>query len=267
MSRTYEDTFPLRVEMVCAMRVLARKGCEAPWSAGHASTKIANDLILINRWGPSFATVMPDDILLVDLDRNTIAGKGRHNNTTVLHCEIHRAVVDANTVVHTHPPSVLTFGHFWQLPEFYDQDSCPLAGSIMLLERTHESMDLGKTNADPVAQRFASQPDCMAMIAPNHGSFTWGRTLVQAFWYTLVLEHVCKSNLDVARVAPGMSSKPRPIPLEAAKKIRQQQEGKAERGLDPDGLNLVWEDMLRRLADTDADLLLLREKYKNTKVW
>src|SRR5687768_2237088 len=142
--RTYEDTYPLRIEMVCAMRMLARRGCEAPWSAGHASTKIADDKILINRWGPSFATVMPDDILLVDLDRTTLAGRGRHNNTVVLHREIHRAVPEAHTVVHTHPQAVLTFGNFWQLPELYDQDSCPLAGSILLLERLHESMDLAK---------------------------------------------------------------------------------------------------------------------------
>ena len=267
MPTTYEETFPLRVELVCAMRVLARRGCEAPWAAGHASTKIADDLILINRWGPSFTTVMPDDILLVDLDRTTIAGKGRHNNTTILHCEIHRAVSAAHTVVHTHPPAVLTFGAFWQLPEFYDQDSCPLAGSITLLERTHESMDVGKSNADPIAQRFASHLECQAMIAPNHGSFTWGRTLVQAFWYTLVLEHVCRANLEVARVAPGMPSKPRPIPLDAAIRIRQQQEGKAERGLDPDGLNLLWEDMLLRISETDPELLRLREKYKNSKIW
>jgi ribulose-5-phosphate 4-epimerase/fuculose-1-phosphate aldolase len=60
----YED---LKFNLCCGARMLFRAGLSAG-IAGHLSIKVGAKTMIANRFGPSFGTVMPADVLTLDLD-------------------------------------------------------------------------------------------------------------------------------------------------------------------------------------------------------
>ncbi len=98
-------------------------------NAGHISVMIAPDRMLMNRFGPSFGTLTPHDILTLDFRGNIIEDHtpqkdARVNETVELHGVIHRYNPDLVCALHTHPPATVTFSTFRKVPEIYDQESC-----------------------------------------------------------------------------------------------------------------------------------------------
>lgn len=91
--------------------------------------------MLANRFGPSFGTLPPDDVLLLDWGGNLIEGRGAVNDTIRLHGVIHKRNPSIVAVAHTHPPATVTLGTFRVVPDVWDQEGCLIAkhGSIELV--------------------------------------------------------------------------------------------------------------------------------------
>jgi ribulose-5-phosphate 4-epimerase/fuculose-1-phosphate aldolase len=243
------DLDALRIELCCGMRLLSRRGATAPFIAGHASVKIDDDRLLVNRFGVSFETVTPADLLVIDLGGNVLEGRGRVNQTIRLHCSIHEKSAGAKAAVHSHPPSVVTFSTLAIPPLIYDQESCALAGSIALLDKKHDSLDTSPI----VAEEFAGRPEINAIIAPNHGAFTRGPSMAAAFYFFLVLEHICRRNLAILEAGRAAGVRPQAIDADVAREIQtEQRELKAL----PD----LWNDALDSLRATDPQLLAERDR-------
>ena len=66
----------LKLDMCCAARSLYRAGLGAA-NAGHISVTIAPDRMLMNRFGPSFATMKASDILTLDFRGNILEDHAR----------------------------------------------------------------------------------------------------------------------------------------------------------------------------------------------
>src|SRR5687767_13054360 len=98
----------LKVELCRGARLLYRHGLSTGL-AGHLSVKVGPDAMLANRFGRSFATLVPDDILRLDLRGNVLEGNGQVNDTIRLHGDIHEQNPDFVALAHTHPPAVVTF--------------------------------------------------------------------------------------------------------------------------------------------------------------
>src|SRR5271166_3455521 len=84
----------LKFDICCAARILFRAGLSVA-NAGHISVMIAPDRMLMNRFGPSFGTLAPHDILTLDfrgniLEDHTPQHNARVNETVELHGVIHR---------------------------------------------------------------------------------------------------------------------------------------------------------------------------------
>ncbi len=62
----YDD---LKFNLCCGARMLFRAGLSAG-IAGHLSIKVGPNTMIANRFGPSFGTVTPADVLTLDLDGN-----------------------------------------------------------------------------------------------------------------------------------------------------------------------------------------------------
>ncbi|HKF57452.1 MAG TPA: class II aldolase/adducin family protein, partial [Blastocatellia bacterium] len=64
----YED---LKFDLCCGARILFRNGLS--WGiAGHLSVLVGPNRMIANRFGPSFATVTPGDVLTLDFEGNII---------------------------------------------------------------------------------------------------------------------------------------------------------------------------------------------------
>ena len=238
----------IKFDICCAARILYRQGMSAA-NAGHISVAIAPDRMLMNRFGPSFATLHPNDILTLDFHGNIIEDhtpqkSARLNETVELHSIIHRYNPQAVCVLHTHPPATVTWSTFRKVPEIYDQESCILAGDVAVVEEDYEGLASGEERVKGAALALGQK---RAAILPNHGAITTGPNVQYALFCMILLEGMVARNLSVLSAARATGLTPQPIKPEVAQQVRI---GIAKmNALDP-----LWADLLHRLVATDPEL-------------
>src|SRR5512135_1973516 len=186
----------LKFDICCAARILYRAGLSVA-NAGHLSVAIGSDRMLVNRFGPSFATLAPKDILTVGFGGKILEGEGWVNDTIALHGVIHRENPSIVAVAHTHPPAAVTWSAFRRVPEVYDQESCITAGDIGIVDEDYEGLATGDRNL-PLARMLGEKP---IAILPNHGVVTTGSNMQVATLRMLLVEGTCARNISVAAAA------------------------------------------------------------------
>lgn len=233
----------LKFDICCAARILYRAGLSVA-NAGHISVAVGDNRMLVNRFGPSFATLSPADILTCDFSGKIIDGEGWVNDTIQLHGVIHRHVPDLAALVHTHPPATTTFSTFRKIPEIYDQESCILAGDVAIVEEDYGGLASTEDRVKPMADALR---DHRAILLPNHGAITRGPNVQLATVAMLLLEGMVQRNLSVAASARALGSEPKSIAMEAA--LTAKREIAKIPFLQP-----LWADLLTRLRQTDSEL-------------
>src|SRR5438876_769340 len=236
----YDD---LKLDLCRGARLLFRQGLSVG-IAGHLSIKVAPERMLANRFGPSFGTVVPADILTLDLEGKILDGKGYVNDTIRLHGVIHRHNPDIVALAHTHPPGVVTFSALRVLPEIYDQESCFLAGELGIVEADYSGLAWKEERVRPMAEALRKW---RAILLPNHGAITRGENIQRAVILMLGLEGMVQRNLAVAAAARATGLAPKPITPEVALATKREL-------LSLGALNLVWEDLMAKLRATDPAL-------------
>jgi len=218
-------------------------------NAGHISVRIAPNRMLMNRFGPSFGTLMPHDILTLDfrgdiLEDHTPQKNARVNETVEMHGVIHRYNPELVSALHTHPPATVTFSAFRRVPEIYDQESCLLAGDVAVVEEDSSGLasqeEHLRSTAEPVGRH-------RAVILPNHGAITTGPNVQIALFAMLLLEGMVARNLSVAAAARATGLTPTSIKIEHALAAKM---GIAKMN----ALEPLWADQLHRLLQTDPEL-------------
>lgn len=242
------DHESIKFDICCAARLLFRHGLSVG-NAGHLSVAVGPDEMLVNHFGPSFATLRPENVVRVGFDGRVRDGDAYVNDTIRLHGVIHRENPRAVAVAHTHPPAVVTFSAFRLAPEVYDQESCLLAGDVSVVEDDYEGLASEEGRLMPVAAALGGRP---VVILPNHGAIATGDNIQAAFLRMVLLEGMAQRNLAVAQAARALGREPVAIAPAAALRA------KAEIARIP-VLPLLWRDFLKRLRATDPDLFEGRE--------
>ena len=240
-------TDSIKFDICCAARMLYRAGLSVA-NAGHLSVTIAPDTMLVNRFGPSFATLTPKDILTVSYSGEILEGEGMVNDTIALHGIIHKYNPQIVAVAHTHPPAVVTYSAFRKVPEIYDQESCILAGDVAVVEEDYSGIASTEERIKPMAEALGK---CRAAILPNHGAITTGPNIQIAMVTMILLEGMVQRNLSVAVAARATGLTPQPIP--SANALIAKRELANIPFLAP-----LWEDFLKRLRQSDPDLFAAR---------
>ena len=238
----------IRFDICCAARLLYRHGLSVA-NAGHLSVAVDRERMLVNHFGPSFATLRPENVVLVDFKGKVLEGDAYVNDTIRLHGIIHRENPHAVAVAHTHPPAVVTYSAFRIVPEIYDQESCLLVDDVGVVEEDYEGLAAEEERVMPIADALREK---RVVILPNHGAITTGDNIQVAFSRMLLLEGMVQRNLSVAQAAQALGLKPVPIAPEAARRA------KAEIARIPVFAPL-WKDFLTRLRSTDSELFERRE--------
>jgi ribulose-5-phosphate 4-epimerase/fuculose-1-phosphate aldolase len=238
----------IKFDMCCAGRMLFRAGMTAA-NAGHISVAIAPDRMLMNRFGPSFATLHPNDILTLDfrgniLEDHTVQKNARLNETVELHGVIHRYNPQIVCALHTHPPATVTWSTFRKVPEIYDQESCILAGEVAVLDEEYEGLASTEDRLRTAAEALGKH---RAVILPNHGAITTGPNVQVALFTMILLEGMVARNLSVLAAARATGLTPQAIKPEVAQQVRT---GIAKMN----ALEPLWADMMHRLIATDPEL-------------
>ena len=233
----------LKLALCRAARVLYRHGLSVG-IAGHLSVKIGPDRMVANRFGPSFGTLMPADLLTLDLKGNIIEGKGYVNDTIRLHGVIHQHNPDVIALAHTHPPATVTMSALRTVPEVYDQESCFLAGEVGIVEEEYSGLASTEERVRPMAEGLKKYH---AIILPNHGAITRGHNVQEAVFLMLLLEGMCQRHLVVTGASRATGVAARPINSEIARATKKELASLK-------ALPMVWEDFMIKLRATDPEL-------------
>jgi L-fuculose-phosphate aldolase len=155
-------------------------------NGGNISCRISDDAVICTPTLLSKHDLKPDDLCLVDLEGNQLAGVLKRTSEVFLHNEIYKAVPQAKAVVHCHPPHATAYaitGHVPPTPVIPEFDV--FVGHIAITP--YET---------PGTKKFAETvlphvKDHNTIILGNHGIVCWADTPTHAEWYAENLETYC----------------------------------------------------------------------------
>jgi L-fuculose-phosphate aldolase len=182
------DEAALRERLVDAGLILESEG-QGDFCMGHVSLRTQDEpeRILMKAAAMGFEEMTPDNLVTIDIEGEKIAGEHKRHNEVYIHSEIMRARPDIKSVVHTHAAysvifsslgkPILPVGHngsifFEELPVFSDTTDLIV------------TKELGKAVADCLGEN-------KALLLRNHGIVTAGRTVEEAVYLAIFLEHAC----------------------------------------------------------------------------
>ena len=164
---------------------------------GNISVRLENGLFLITPTRMCKGDLTPEDLVIVDENRNVVEGTRRASTEIRVHLKIYAMRPDIQAVVHAHAPYSMAFA-IRREPILQ-----PAVPSIFSFVGPVPCTDYGTPSTDELAEAVARYAkDHNAMLLANHGSVTMGTSLTDAFYKTERLELLCKATL-FARLLGG----------------------------------------------------------------
>lgn len=191
----------LKEELTAAYHIIAGLGMD-DLTYTHISIRSSDrESFYIYPFGSLFEEVSPNNLIRVSLEGKVLEGSEYQYNKTgyITHTAIYNARNDLNALFHLHTiagvtVSTMKFGllpisqfalHLYDKISYHEYDSLPLvnvAGDTL-------AKAIGKNNV---------------MILKNHGTFTCGKSIHEAMFYTYHLEQACKT--QVKAIAAGIDN-------------------------------------------------------------
>lgn len=167
------DTDTHKAQLVRCIRMLEHNGIMD--YNGHASTRIADDRMLINIGNCQRSQLTTDDICMIDFDGNVIEGNGKPPLEFHLHAGIYKTRGDVDAIIHCHPnwSTILTTAGVEYLP-VYAQGTLVYPLPVLDSPNSINNPEMAKQLTDKLGNRPAA-------LMKAHGAVTTGKTIVDAF--------------------------------------------------------------------------------------
>jgi L-ribulose-5-phosphate 4-epimerase len=155
-------------------------------------------IVAIKPSGVSYEEIMPDDIVIVDLEGKIIEGALTPSSDTPTHLELYKAFDGISSVVHTHSEYATLFAQAnREIPCLGTTHADYFNGPVpvtRLIRKEEVDADYEANTGKVIIERFSDlDPHEMpAVLVAGHGPFTWGRTPDEAVKNSLVLEKVAQ---------------------------------------------------------------------------
>jgi L-fuculose-phosphate aldolase len=154
---------------------------------GNISYRIGDNEVLCSPTMICKGFMTPDDICMVDLDGNQLAGKKKRTSEILLHLTIMKQRPDVRAVVHCHPPHATAFAVAREaIPQCVLPEIEVFMGEVPLAP--YETPG-GQKFADTVSPFLKATN---TIILTNHGTVSFGKNLEEAYWKTEILDAYCK---------------------------------------------------------------------------
>lgn len=175
--------------IVCKYNKLLPEHGLVTMTSGNCSGRDAKaDLVVIKPSGVDFEDLQPDDMVVIDLQGNVVEGKYKPSVDTATHLYIYRHMPEVGSVIHTHSNYATAFAALGKpipvyLTAIADEFGCAIPVSDYARIGGEE---IGKE----VVDKIGSSP---AILLKNHGVFTIGKTVRDAFKAAVMVEDVAKT--------------------------------------------------------------------------
>jgi len=173
-------------------------------NGGNISCRIRENAVICTPTLMSKADLAPEDLCLVDMDGNLLAGRRARTSEIFLHLEIYKNVAQARAVVHCSPPYATAYAIAGTVPP---------PGLIPEFDVFVGSVALAPYET-PGTKRFAEtvRPfvrDHNAILLQNHGIVCWADTPTHAEWYAENLEAYCQTLLISQQIGVACKTIPK----------------------------------------------------------
>jgi L-fuculose-phosphate aldolase len=169
-------------------------------NGGNISYRIGPNEVLCTPTLVSKYDLTPEDISLVDLEGNQIAGSKPRTSEIFLHLEIYKAVAEAKSCVHCHPPHATAYAITGKVPpNLVIPEFEVFVGKVAISPyKTPGTAEFAQTVIPFVK-------DHNTVLLSNHGIICWGDTVTHAEWYAEVLETYCWTLMLAAQLGVPIS--------------------------------------------------------------
>ncbi|MDR3737760.1 MAG: class II aldolase/adducin family protein [Terracidiphilus sp.] len=169
-------------------------------NGGNISYRIGPNEVLCTPTLVSKYDLKPEDISLVDLEGNQIAGSKPRTSEIFLHLEIYKAVPQAKSCVHCHPPHATAYAITGKVPpNLVIPEFEVFVGKVAISPyKTPGTAEFAQTVIPFVK-------DHNTVLLSNHGIICWGDTVTHAEWYAEVLDTYCWTLMNAAQLGVPIS--------------------------------------------------------------
>lgn len=184
-------------ERVCNANLTLKQSNLITLTWGNVSAKDKESgLVVIKPSGVSYDNMKPEDMVVVDLNGNTVEGTYRPSSDLPTHLYLYKQFPSLGGIVHTHSTFATAFAQSGKeivaygtthADAFYGSIPCTRDLTEAEISEAYE-WNTGKVIAE-AARDFIAVP---GIIVKNHGVFTWGETAEKAVENAITLEEVAK---------------------------------------------------------------------------
>jgi L-fuculose-phosphate aldolase len=155
-------------------------------NGGNISYRIGPNEVICTPTLVSKGDLRPEDLCMVDLGGNQIAGDPPRTSEILLHLEIFKAVPEAKAAVHCHPPHATAYAITGQTPpsRLVPEYEVFVGKVAVSPYETPGTLAFAQTVLPFVKQHNT-------VLLANHGVVCWADTVTHAEWYAEVLDTYC----------------------------------------------------------------------------
>lgn len=176
-------------ELVCRYNKLLPKHGLVTMTSGNVSGRDSESgLVVVKPSGVDFEVLSPEDMCIMDLDGKLIEGKLKPSVDTATHLYVYRHKPRVGSVIHTHSNFATAFAALGRpIPCCLTAIADEFGGPIPVSEYAPVGGDeIGRE----IVEKIGDRP---AILMRNHGVFTIGRTVAEAFKAAVMVEDVAKT--------------------------------------------------------------------------
>ncbi len=174
-------------------------------------------LVVIKPSGVAYEGMLPDDMVVVDMDGKVVEGTYRPSSDLATHLALYKAFPAAGGVVHTHSTHATAFAQASsEIPaegtthadHFYGPVPCTRPLTDEEISGAYEA-ETGKVIVETFECGRIDPAAVPAVLVSGHGPFTWGKDAHDAVHNAIVLEEVAKMAILSRQVAspPGITQR------------------------------------------------------------
>jgi L-fuculose-phosphate aldolase len=169
-------------------------------NGGNISYRIGPNEVICTPTLVSKYDLTPDDLSMVDLEGNQIAGSMPRTSEIFLHLEIYKAVPEAKSCVHCHPPHATAYAITGRVPpNLVIPEFEVFIGKVAISPyETPGTAEFAQTVLPYVKTHNT-------VLLANHGIICWADTVTHAEWYAEVLETYCWTLMLAAQLGVPIS--------------------------------------------------------------